>query len=180
SQELQAAFPHKILRHLCNTAGIERFPEAQYDMVRLGIGLYGVNPVSNAMMQNVSTLKTTILQITDVPADETVGYSRMGHLTRPSRIAAIPIGYADGLNRHLGRGNAYCLVNGQRAPYVGNICMDICMIDVTGIDCREGDPVEIFGSRLPISELADKLGTIPYEVLTSVSTRVKRVYYLGD
>lgn len=177
AEALQSAFSHKILRHICNTAGIERFPEAQFDMVRLGIGLYGINPIDNSVIHNVSTLKTTILQIRDVPACDTVGYSRMGRLTRPSRIAAIPIGYADGLNRHLGRGNAYCLVNGKPAPYVGNICMDVCMIDVTDIDCREGDQAIIFGDELPITLLSDKLGTIPYEILTSVSTRVKRVYY---
>ena len=177
SQELRVAFSHKILRHICNTAGIERFPEAQFDMVRLGIGLYGVSPIDNAIINNVSTLKTTILQIRDVPGEDTVGYSRMGRLTRPSRIAAIPIGYADGLNRHLGRGNAYCLVNGKQAPYVGNICMDVCMIDVTDIDCYEGDQAVIFGDDLPITVLSDKLETIPYEVLTSISTRVKRVYY---
>ena len=177
SQELQAAFSHKILRHICNTAGIKRFPGAQFDMVRLGIGLYGVSPIDNSIIHNVSTLKTTILQIRDVPEEDTVGYSRMGHLIRPSRIAAIPIGYADGLNRHLGRGNAYCLVNGKKAPYVGNICMDVCMIDVTDIDCREGDQAIIFGDDLPITVLSDKLDTIPYEVLTSISTRVKRVYY---
>ncbi|KAB3948535.1 MULTISPECIES: alanine racemase C-terminal domain-containing protein, partial [Bacteroidaceae] len=139
--------------------------------------LYGVNPIDNSIMNNVSTLKTTILQIRDVPEEDTVGYSRKGHLTRPSRIAALPIGYADGLNRHLGNGHAYCLVNGQRAVYVGNICMDVCMIDVTDIDCKEGDSVEIFGNHLPITVLSDALATIPYEVLTSVSTRVKRVYY---
>lgn len=177
SRELQAAFSHKILRHICNTAGIERFPEAQFDMVRLGIGLYGISPIDNSIIHNVSTLQTTILQIRDVPQDETVGYSRMGHLTRPSRIAAIPIGYADGLNRHLGRGNAYCLVNGKKAYYVGNICMDVCMIDVTDIDCKEGDKAIIFGDELPITILSDKLDTIPYEVLTNISTRVKRVYY---
>ena len=177
ASQLQSAFSHKILRHICNTAGIERFPEAQFDMVRLGIGLYGINPIDNSIIHNVSTLKTTILQIRDVPQDETVGYSRMGHLTRPSRIAAIPIGYADGLNRHLGRGNAYCLVNGQRAPYVGNICMDVCMIDVTDIDCHEGDQAIIFGDDLPVTVLSDKLDTIPYEVLTSISARVKRVYF---
>ena len=177
SMLLQEAFPYKILRHICNSAGIERFPGAQFDMVRLGIGLYGISPIDNSIMHNVSTLKTTILQIRDVPEEDTVGYSRKGHLTRPSRIAAIPIGYADGLNRHLGNGHAYCLVNGQRAPYVGNICMDVCMIDVTDIDCKEGDSVEIFGDHLPITVLSDVLGTIPYEVLTSVSTRVKRVYY---
>ncbi|MDO4163258.1 MAG: bifunctional UDP-N-acetylmuramoyl-tripeptide:D-alanyl-D-alanine ligase/alanine racemase [Bacteroides sp.] len=177
SSLLQAAFPHKILRHICNSAGIERFPGAQFDMVRLGIGLYGINPFDNSIINNVSTLKTTILQTRDVAADDTVGYSRKGELSRPSRIAAIPIGYADGLNRHLGNGHCYCLVNGQRAPYVGNICMDVCMIDVTDIDCKEGDSVEIFGDHLPITVLSDTLDTIPYEILTGVSTRVKRVYY---
>lgn len=175
---LQEAFPHKILRHICNSAGIERFPGAQFDMVRLGIGLYGINPFDNSILHNVSTLKTTILQIREVAAEDTVGYSRKGRLTRTSRIAAIPIGYADGLNRHLGNGHAYCLVNGQKAPYVGNICMDVCMIDVTDIDCKEGDAVEIFGDHLPITVLSDILGTIPYEVLTSISTRVKRVYFV--
>ena len=177
SMQLQAAFPHKILRHICNSAGIERFLGAQFDMVRLGIGLYGISPIDNTIINNVSTLKTTILQIREVPEEDTVGYSRKGHLTRDSRIAALPIGYADGLNRHLGNGHAYCLVNGQRAPYVGNICMDVCMIDVTDIECKEGDIVEIFGDHLPITVLSDVLETIPYEVLTSVSTRVKRVYY---
>ena len=178
SAKLQEAFPHKILRHICNSAGIERFPGAQFDMVRLGIGLYGINPFDNSILHNVSTLKTTILQIRNVSQEDTVGYSRKGRLTRDSRIAAIPIGYADGLNRHLGNGHAYCLVNGQKAPYVGNICMDVCMIDVTDIDCKEGDSVEIFGDHLPITVLSDILETIPYEVLTSVSTRVKRVYFL--
>lgn len=177
SEKLQEAFPHKILRHICNTAGIERYPGAQFDMVRLGLGLYGVNPFTNKMLHNVSTLKTTILQIRDVPQEDTVGYSRKGRLNRDSRIAAIPIGYADGLNRRLGNGNAYCLVNGQKAPYVGNICMDVCMIDVTGIDCKEGDKVMIFGDGLPVTVLADILDTIPYEILTSVSNRVKRVYF---
>ncbi|MDE6348571.1 MAG: bifunctional UDP-N-acetylmuramoyl-tripeptide:D-alanyl-D-alanine ligase/alanine racemase [Bacteroides sp.] len=177
SAQLQEAFSHKILRHICNSAGIERFPGAQFDMVRLGIGLYGVNPIDNSILNNVSTLRTTILQIRDVPQEDTVGYSRKGRLDRPSRIAAIPIGYADGLNRHLGCGHAYCLVNGRKAPYVGNICMDVCMIDVTDIDCKEGDRVEIFGNQLPVTVLSDVLDTIPYEILTSVSTRVKRVYY---
>ena len=177
SEELQSAFPHKILRHICNTAGIERYPGAQFDMVRLGLGLYGVNPFTNQMLHNVSTLKTTILQIRDVPQEDSVGYSRKGRLYRDSRIAAIPIGYADGLNRRLGNGHAYCLVNGQKAPYVGNICMDVCMIDVTDIDCKEGDKVIIFGDELPVTVLADALDTISYEILTSVSNRVKRIYY---
>ena len=177
SKQIQAAFPHKILRHICNSAGIEHFPERHLDMVRLGLGLYGINSRNNKTIHNVSTLKTTLLQIRDVPAGDTVGYSRQGKITRPSRIAAIPIGYADGLNRHLGNGNAYCLVNGQKAYYVGNICMDVCMIDVTDIPCKEGDKAIIFGDELPVTVLSDILGTIPYEVLTGISTRVKKVYY---
>ena len=177
SRTLQAAFPHKILRHICNSAGIERFPERHLDMVRLGLGLYGIDPIDNRVLHNVATLRTTILQIRDVPAGDSIGYSRKTVLDRPSRIAAIPIGYADGLNRHLGNRRGYCLVNGQKADYVGNICMDVCMIDVTDIPCREGDSVEIFGDALPVTVLSDSLGTIPYEVLTSVSNRVKRVYF---
>ena len=178
ANKLQSAFSHKILRHIANSAGIGHFPERQLDMCRLGIGLYGVNPRDNHLINNVSTLKTTILQMRTVPADETVGYSRKGKLSRDSVIAAIPIGYADGLDRHLGNGNGYCVVNGCKAPYVGNICMDVAMIDVTGIDCKEGDMVEIFGNNLPVSVLSDALATIPYEVLTSVSNRVKRIYLM--
>ena len=179
SQTLQAAFNHKILRHMDNSAGIEHFPERQMDMCRLGIGLYGVNPYASlhASLKCVSTLKTTILQLRQVPAGETVGYSRKGKIEHDSVIAAIPIGYADGLNRHLGNRHGYCLVNGQKAEYVGNICMDVAMIDVTGIDCQEGDMVEIFGEHLPVTALSDTLETIPYEVLTGVSNRVKRVYF---
>ena len=177
SKKLQAAFSHKILRHMDNSAAIEHFPERQMDMCRLGLGLYGVDPRDNRMLHTVSTLKTTILQLRHVPKEETVGYSRKGILTRDSVIAAIPIGYADGLNRHLGRGACYCLVNGQKAPYVGNICMDVAMIDVTDIDCHEGDMVEIFGEHLPVTVLSDVLDTIPYEVMTGVSNRVKKVYY---
>lgn len=178
SDKLQAAFSHKILRHIANSAGIEHFPERQLDMCRLGIGLYGVNPRNNNMINNVSTLKTTILQMRTVPADETVGYSRKGKLSQDSVIAAIPIGYADGLDRHLGNGRGYCMVNGCKAPYVGNICMDVAMIDVTSINCKEGDMVEIFGNNLPVTVLSDALDTIPYEVLTSVSNRVKRIYLM--
>ena len=178
SSKLQAAFPHKILRHICNSAGISHFPERQLDMCRLGLGLYGIDSRDNSIIHTVSTLKTTILQLRHVPADETVGYSRKGILTRDSVIAAIPIGYADGLNRHLGNRHAYCLVNGQKAEYVGNICMDVALIDVTDIPCREGDSVEIFGEHLPVTTLSDTLGTIPYELLTGVSNRVKKVYVM--
>ena len=177
SKKLQAAFSHHIIRHIDNSAGIEHFPERQLDMCRLGLGLYGIDPRDNRVLSNVSTLKTTILQLRHVPAGDTVGYSRKGKITRDSIIAAIPIGYADGLNRHLGNSHCYCLVNGQKAPYVGNICMDVAMIDVTGIDCKEGDSVEIFGDHLPVTVLSDVLDTIPYEVLTGISNRVKRVYF---
>lgn len=177
SKKIQAAFSHKILRHMDNSAGIEHFPERQMDMCRLGIGLYGVDPRTNGILSTVSTLKTTILQLRHVPKEETVGYSRKGKLERDSVIAAIPIGYADGLNRKLGNRHCYCLVNGQKAEYVGNICMDVALIDVTDIPCQEGDSVEIFGKNLPVTVLSDVLETIPYEVLTSVSNRVKRVYY---
>ena len=183
SSRIQQAFSHQILRHMDNSAGIEHFPERQMEMCRLGIGLYGVDPYvapqTNHLspLKCVSTLKTTILQLRHVPKEDTVGYSRKGVLTRDSVIAAIPIGYADGLNRHLGRGRCYCLVNGQKAPYVGNICMDVAMIDVTDIPCQEGDTVEIFGDHLPVSVLAECLDTIPYEVLTGISNRVKRVYF---
>ena len=177
SRRLQEAFSHKILRHMDNSAGIEHFPERQMDMCRLGIGLYGVNPRNNEMLSTVSTLKTTILQLRQVKAGDSVGYSRRTVLERDSLIGAIPIGYADGLNRHLGNRHGYCLVNGRRAAYVGNICMDVAMIDVTDIPCQEGDMVEVFGEHLPVTVLSDTIDTIPYEVLTGVSNRVKRVYF---
>lgn len=169
-----------ILRHVLNSAGILRFPEHHYDMARLGIGLYGANTLPPEMekpLEVVSTLRTVISGIREWEAGETIGYGRRGVLTRRSRIATIPIGYADGMNRHFGRGAVALRVNGQWAPTVGNICMDACMIDVTGIDCQVGDSVEIFGTEAPLQRLADTLDTIPYEVLTSVSPRVKRVYY---
>ena len=177
SQQLCQAFPHKILRHICNSAGIERFPQYHLDMVRLGLGLYGVSPITGEIINNVSSLKTTILQIRNVQEGTSIGYSRRTVVSRPSRIAAIPIGYADGLNRHLGNRRGYCLVAGMPAPYVGNICMDVCMIDVTDIPCQAGDEVEIFGENLPVTTLSKQLDTIPYEILTGVSERVKRVYY---
>ena len=177
SKQLQAAFKHKILRHIDNSAGIEHFPNRQLDMCRLGLGLYGIDSRNNEIIHTVSTLKTTILQLRRVPAGDTVGYSRKGTIDHDSIIAAIPIGYADGLNRHLGNRRGYCLVNGKRAEYVGNICMDVAMIDVTGVDCKEGDTVEIFGEHLPVTVLSDILDTIPYEVLTCISNRVKRVYF---
>lgn len=177
SQQLQEAFPYPILRHICNSAAIERFPERHLEMVRLGLGLYGINSCNNEIIHNVSTLRTTILQIHDVKAGESIGYSRRTVLERDSRIASLPIGYADGLDRLLGNRKGFCLVNGKKADYVGNICMDVSMIDVTDIPCEEGNLVTIFGDGLSPSELASHCGTIPYEILTGIAPRVKRIYF---
>lgn len=177
ADELEEGLEYKVIKHVLNSAGIERFAAYQMDMVRLGIGLYGVSASGQKGLRNVSTLKTTILQIQQVPAGDSIGYSRMTYVERDSRIAIIPIGYADGLDRHFSNGGGVVSIRGQRCPIVGNICMDACMIDVTDIDAEEGDPVIIFGEELPVGELADKLKTIPYEILTSISPRVKRVYY---
>lgn len=176
ADRIQSAFSHKILRHICNSAAIQYLPQCHLDMVRLGLGLYGINPRGNQPLYNVSELKTKILQIHPVKSYDTVGYNKRGTLSRNSHLATLAIGYADGLSRRLGCGRAYCLVNGQKAPYVGNICMDVCMIDVTGIDCREGDTALIFGTALPVTVLSDAAGTIPYEILTSIGRRVQRVY----
>ena len=177
ADQFSATFSHYIMRHILNSAGIERFPEFQLDMVRLGIGHYGISSLPDANLKQVCALKTVILQIKNVKAGETVGYSRKGIIAVDKRIAVIPIGYADGFDRKLGNGVGEVLINGQRAKVVGNVCMDLVMIDVTGIDAQEGDLVEIFGDNLTISEVASWLKTIPYEVLTSVSRRVKRVYF---
>jgi alanine racemase len=147
------------------------------DMVRLGIGLYGVSVGGCKELQNVVTLRTVILQIQNVPAGESVGYSRRSFVTKDSRIAIIPIGYADGLDRHLGNGVGEVWINNRLCPTIGNICMDTTLIDVTDTEAREGDPVIIFGEPYPITHLSDKLKTIPYEILTSISPRVKRIYY---
>lgn len=177
TKELRQHLGYGFIRHILNTAGIWRFPEYQMDMVRMGIGLYGVGLTPENDIRNIATLKTIILQIKHVRQDETVGYNRKGVLSRDSRIAAIPIGYADGLDRAFGNRKGYVLVHGQKAPFIGNICMDVCMIDITDIPgVQEGDEVIIFGDKLSISELAEKTGTIPYEILTKVSKRVKRVY----
>ncbi|MDR1161847.1 MAG: bifunctional UDP-N-acetylmuramoyl-tripeptide:D-alanyl-D-alanine ligase/alanine racemase [Tannerellaceae bacterium] len=177
AEELEAGLDYKLFRHILNSAGIERFTHYQMDMVRLGIGLYGVSATNDKALQNVATLKTTILQIQEAPAGDSIGYSRMSYVSRNSRIAVIPIGYADGLDRRFGNGTGEVLINGHRCPIIGNICMDTTMVDVTGADAHEGDPAIIFGEELPIKELSDKLGTIPYEILTSISPRVKRVCY---
>jgi Alr-MurF fusion protein len=165
-------------RHILNSAGIERFPEAHFEMVRLGIGLYGISSRS-ADLKPVSTLKTRICQIKKIPSSDTVGYNRRGILDRDSEIAIIPIGYADGLDRKLGNRKGQVVVKNKLVPFIGDICMDLSMIDVTGINAREGDEVIIFGEEHTIRQLASQVGTIPYEILTNVSSRVKRVYING-
>ncbi|MCC8155634.1 MAG: bifunctional UDP-N-acetylmuramoyl-tripeptide:D-alanyl-D-alanine ligase/alanine racemase [Tannerellaceae bacterium] len=177
ANQLEEKLDYKIQKHILNSAGIERFSQYQLDMVRLGIGLYGISCKDKEQLKRVSTLKTIILQIQEVPAGESVGYSRKTFVSRDSRIAVLPIGYADGLNRHLSNGVGEVVINGTRCPFVGNICMDICMVDITDIEANEGDPVIIFGEDLPVWEMAEKLDTIPYEILTTISTRVKRIYY---
>ncbi|MFN5886112.1 MAG: bifunctional UDP-N-acetylmuramoyl-tripeptide:D-alanyl-D-alanine ligase/alanine racemase [Bacteroidota bacterium] len=179
SNQLMAAFDYPVLRHILNSSGIVRFPDAQFDMVRLGIGLYGIDPSGNMQkeLQHIGVLKTVISQLRQIRSHETVGYSRKGKVTRDTMIATVAIGYADGLNRRLGNGRGYMLVNGKRAPVVGSICMDMTMLDVTDIACKEGDEVIVFGKEPGIMEIADKTGTIPYEVLTAISQRVKRVYF---
>lgn len=174
--QLQSALKYPIIKHICNTAGIERFPEYHFDMCRLGIGLYGLS-FAHATLRNVCTLKTTILSIKTVPANATIGYGRHTTLSEDRQIAVIPIGYADGFDRRFSNYGGEVLVRGKRCPVVGNVCMDQAMIDVTGTDAQVGDAVEVFGDRLPLEELAAKLGTITYEILTSVSRRVQRIYF---
>ena len=174
--DIEKTIGYPVWKHILNSAGIERFPDAQWDMVRLGIGLYGVSASGLNGLKNVFTLKTTILQIKEISNHETVGYGRKEALNRDAKIATIRIGYADGLDRKFGNRKGKVLINGQFAPIVGNVCMDLCMVDVTDIDAKEGDAVIIFGEKLSVIELAESIDTIPYEILTSVSPRVKRVY----
>ena len=173
---LQAELGYPVIKHICNSAGIERFAPYQFDMCRLGIGLYGISFNGNHL-RNVCSLQTTILSVKTVRAGETIGYGRHTTLTEDRQIAVIPIGYADGFDRRFSNYGGEVIVRGKRCPVVGNVCMDQAMVDVTGTDAQVGDSVEVFGERLPLQELSDRLGTIPYEVLTSVSRRVQRVYY---
>ncbi|MEI7499215.1 MAG: bifunctional UDP-N-acetylmuramoyl-tripeptide:D-alanyl-D-alanine ligase/alanine racemase [Bacteroidota bacterium] len=207
SDRIISVLDYPVLRHILNSAGIQRFPEAQFDMVRLGIGLYGIGNSSEeqSMLRNVSTLKSVITQIKHIRAGETIGYDRKGKAEKDTVIAIVPLGYADGLNRRLGNGRGRLYINGKPAPIIGNICMDLTIIDIgefmqdeTNIEYRlagedennrstghpkfefqitEGTEVIIFGDKHPVSELAEAIGTIPYEALTGISRRVKRIYY---
>ena len=176
STQIEEQFNYKIYRHVLNSAGIERFPNSQHDMVRLGIGLYGISASGINGLQNVCTLKTTILQIKTLKSNDSVGYGRKEMLDHDARIATIRIGYADGLSRQFGNRVGKVLINGAYAPIIGNVCMDLCMVDVTNVKAKEGDEVIIFGKDLSVVELAESISTIPYEILTSVSPRVKRIY----
>lgn len=176
AETLKSGLNYPIIKHICNTAGIERFTQYQFDMCRLGIGLYGFS-FAGKKLRNVCTLKTTILSVKTVQAGETIGYGRHTTLDEPRQIAVIPIGYADGFDRRFSNYGGEVLIRGKRCPVVGNVCMDQAMVDVTGTDAQPGDYATIFGDGLPIEELADKLGTITYEILTSVSRRVQRVYF---
>mgnify|MGYP003482212586 CR=1 FL=1 len=177
ADKLTAALGYKPLYHILNSAGIERFPEYQFDMVRLGIGIYGVSALPGNQLSTVASFKCKVLQIKTLkPGDGTIGYGRHGKIADGGTvIATIPVGYADGLDRHLSCGKGRFLVNGHRVPTIGNICMDMTMLDVTGLDVKVGDTVTIFAEAPTITELAEILGTIPYEILTSVPRRIERI-----
>ncbi len=179
SSRLIEALQIQPIRHILNTSGIENFPQAQYDMVRLGIGLYGISNSAQEqkLLENVGTLKSIISQLRTIPAGDSVGYGRRFIAATPTKVATIPIGYADGISRHWGNGVGFVMINGKKAPIIGSICMDMLMVDATEIKCKEGDSVVIFGPNPTVGYMADKLGTIPYEILTSISQRVKRVFY---
>lgn len=178
--DIEAILDYKPLIHALNSAGIVRYPEYQMDMVRLGIGLYGVEVTGkyDSALKPVSTLKTTISQVKTLSPGATVGYSRKGQLPDGGKIATLAIGYADGYDRRFSQGKGYVLIQGKKAPVIGNVCMDMVMVDVSAIDARAGDEAVIYGEQISLKELADRIGTIPYELLTNISTRVKRVYYL--
>ncbi|MFB9844850.1 bifunctional UDP-N-acetylmuramoyl-tripeptide:D-alanyl-D-alanine ligase/alanine racemase [Mucilaginibacter ginsenosidivorans] len=179
-KKIEQALGYKFIKHIANTSGITRWPQAQFDMVRLGIGLYGIDtalPEGANGLQPVATLKTSVSQVRKVQANDTIGYNRNGKLANGGKIATVRIGYADGYLRSFGNGVGKMLVNGEYAPTVGNISMDMCTLDVSNIDVREGDEVIVFNDELKIEELAREIGTIPYEILTNVSQRVKRVYF---
>ncbi len=176
SDRIEECLKYKFTRHILNSAGIERFSEYQFDMVRLGIGIYGISSIDQSLLKPIIRLESKIIQIKELDSsDGTVGYGRRSTIISPTKIATIALGYADGIDRHLGRGNAKFCVNGKLAPTIGNICMDMCMIDITGIDAKLGDYVTIFGEKPSAIDLAKILDTIPYEIFTSVSKRISRI-----
>lgn len=179
ANKLVAGLDYTFMRHIANTSGISRWPDARFDMVRLGIGLYGIDTAydTNSPLQTVTSLKTSISQIKTIPAGDTIGYGRVGKMPLGGKIATVKIGYADGYNRALGEGKGKMIVNAKLVPTIGKICMDMCMLDITGIDAVEGDEVVVFNDQIRVEDIAKELDTIPYEVLTGISQRVKRIYY---
>ncbi|HYW94244.1 MAG TPA: alanine racemase, partial [Bacteroidales bacterium] len=177
SDRIQQSTGQTFMRHILNSAGIERFPSSAFDMVRLGIGLYGVSSFRQDKLQEVSSFKTSVAQIREVQSGDTIGYSRRGKAEGNRRIATLPVGYADGVFRALGNGRGTFMVNGHAASVIGNVCMDMTMIDITGIPVEENDEVIIFGKENPVQAVAASAGTIPYEILTRISERVKRIYF---
>jgi alanine racemase len=177
ANRISSTIGYKPLYHLLNSPGILRLPQLHFNMVRLGIGLYGIDPTNlKSNLKPVATLKTIISQIRKIPKGESVGYGRKGIAVADITLATIAIGYADGFSRAFSRGRGEVLINGRRAPVVGNVCMDMTMVDITGISAAEGDEVIVFGEDLPINEVAERAGTIAYEILTNTSERVKRVF----
>src|SRR5690606_126426 len=179
-KQVKSFLNYPVLLHALNSAGILRYSEYQLDMVRLGIGLYGIE-VTGTFTQAllpISTLKTSISQIKHLAKGQSIGYGRMGKMQEDGQIATVPIGYADGYDRRFGNGKGYVSIHGKKAPIIGNVCMDMCMVDISGIDARVGDEVVIFGKYPSVIDLAETIGTIPYELLTNISDRVKRVYYM--
>ncbi|QOG90920.1 bifunctional UDP-N-acetylmuramoyl-tripeptide:D-alanyl-D-alanine ligase/alanine racemase [Flavobacterium columnare] len=179
SKQIIEVLEYNPIRHICNSSGISNYPEGEFDMVRLGVGMYGVSNDLNEMkyLETVGTLKSVISQIRTLKIGDTVGYNRRFVVEKPTRMAVIPIGYADGISRKWGRGVGYLLVNGEKAPILGSICMDMLMIDVTNISCAEGNEVVVFGKDLPVTVIANAIDTIPYEILTGISRRVSRIFY---
>lgn len=177
ADKLTASLGYKPMYHILNSAGIERFPKYQFDMVRLGIGIYGVSAIPGIHLGTVASFKCKVLQVKSLkPGDGTIGYGRHGQIAPEGTvIATIPVGYADGLDRHLSCGRGFFSINGHRVPTIGNICMDMTMLDVTGVDVKVGDTVTIFGDDPTVTELAQILDTIPYEILTSVPRRIERI-----
>lgn len=177
AREIEHGVGYGVIKHILNSAGIERYSDYQFDMVRLGIGLWGVSVYNPDNLRNVCSLYTKVIQIKDVEAGQTVGYNRRGRVEQKKRIALLPIGYADGISRKLGNGVGYMLIGGQKAYIIGNICMDLLMLDVSDIDVKEGGKVVVFSKERTFAKIAEQLETIPYEVLASISPRVRRVYF---
>ncbi len=179
ANQLQTKLGYAFIKHIANTSAISKWPSAQFDMVRLGIGLYGIESITEerAHLANVATLKTSVSQIKTLKAGDTVGYGRKGMMLKDGKTATVKIGYADGYPRALGNGVGAMLINNQLAPTIGNVCMDMTMLDITNLDVNEGDDVIVFGADLSVYDMAAKLNTIPYEVVTNISQRVKRIYF---